>query len=710
MKRSARRFLASALSIVMVFSFVCTAQAVETDTALLQNFIPGLWELTGDNGLPESEKMLIGRAINIGVDIDGDAITAVDEQDLRYFEGKYYLYGQNFNPGTFNTAPGVDYGPINSDSVPANYYRYGGFSIYSSDDLMNWKLEGNQFIQNEDTGWIFPVKKPRIVHSEATGKYVLWYLDGQADGVEPPTNTTYRIAESDTPIGPWEYKGVPKTEGDTTIEMIGTGHDFEIVEGPDGDAWLILGRSSQLFRLNKERNGVVDYITLPLAVMGGIGIHWNKNKYTGDIWWYVTTSSGCTNCVSAPLQYYMSKGTPEGPWLEPETLQPSTSDSFHVFTLVQNVERSQIHGIKMLPDKDGNMHALIPATHYRSSIIYNQDARDPGDYNLSLTGLFYFPIDYDADGRLIAPAFADIEEFPLASIVDTSPAPAFEAQVVISTNDVFYQPLSVVQDGGLTDNLRYIEQSWDIKEGEPLAAVLPSVFQRTVMYRGAGRSDKYAQDPLVNAPLLAKLQLPGGIEYEWEIDPITVQWAPTRIGLNLPEMFHGSGTATLTLRTEATNGGFGVAVGKKSDVGRYLLNNGSYRTFNEAEGGWTDRPQAQMLVQTSGTPVSAPVITAQPQSLTVVEGGNPGFFVEAEGVGLGYQWKKDGGEILKVGNIDITTGFYVFIGPCLRLENVQKSDGGTYTVDVINQVGSVTSVPVTLTVLTQEEYDAAKPK
>ena len=57
--------------------------------------------LAGDNGMETSPAApLIYGPINIAFDIDGNAIEAVDEQDLFYADGYYYLIGQSFAEGS----------------------------------------------------------------------------------------------------------------------------------------------------------------------------------------------------------------------------------------------------------------------------------------------------------------------------------------------------------------------------------------------------------------------------------------------------------------------------------------------------------------------------------------------------------------------------------------------------------------------------------
>jgi hypothetical protein len=88
---------------------------------------------------------------------------------------------------------------------------------------------------------------------------------------------------------------------------------------------------------------------------------------------------------------------------------------------------------------------------------------------------------------------------------------------------------------------------------------------------------------------------------------------------------------------------------------------------------------------------AAPVINTQPAPLsqTVSVGANVQYSVGATGSALSYQWLKDNNPI--AGNPTATTAN-------LQLNNVQTTDSGVYSVNVINAGGTTPSNPVTLTV------------
>ena len=549
-----KKHIASLALTFILSSTVCQSMAEETlttDTAYLRNFISGLWEAAGDNGLPAPERALISRPINIGLDTDGNAIQAIDEQDLRYFNGKYYLYGQSFSYGTFHYAPGTRQWAV-TPTTPKSFYRYGGTAVYSSDDLMNWTYEGTLFNEDQD-GIVNTVKKPRVVYSETTGKYVMWFVAEPPYGITgiPAASQVYRIAVSDSPVGPFEVIGCPQIDTDPTGNAIG--------------AYLVNSHNGySISRLSPEMDRIVEtkVITVEQGTMGGgVGLHQH-----GD-WWYITSSGGCGNCVSSPLWYITAKD-PMGGWMSPEDM--STKQPLKPTLLLGDVESAQVHGAKSFPDQNGVMQALIPATHYRRD-MGAPDAS--GDNNFAHTGHFYIPLTYDEDGRILPPDLTDVMEFPLAQEVTTPLPEAYEAQLNIMATDIFDHT-----NRNLTiANRRFAEQSWEVAEGETLAAIMPAVFQRTPDYsvQGTSRSDAVveAQDSYVNAPLEVQLTLPNGTQYTWNLEKETVRWAPTQVALNLPEAFTGPGRVTLTLSTKATNGGYGVAVGFKDQNDSYALNN-----------------------------------------------------------------------------------------------------------------------------------------
>ena len=92
------------------------------------------------------------------------------------------------------------------------------------------------------------------------------------------------------------------------------------------------------------------------------------------------------------------------------------------------------------------------------------------------------------------------------------------------------------------------------------------------------------------------------------------------------------------------------------------------------------------LVTASFAFITPPVITAQPQSLTVNRDSNAVFTVAATGPFLAYQWQHAG------------TNLPGATGTSFSIASAQKADGGNYSVVITNNYGSTTSSVAVLTV------------
>jgi hypothetical protein len=94
----------------------------------------------------------------------------------------------------------------------------------------------------------------------------------------------------------------------------------------------------------------------------------------------------------------------------------------------------------------------------------------------------------------------------------------------------------------------------------------------------------------------------------------------------------------------------------------------------------------------SSAPAACPTIVSAPQSVAVVAGEAAGFEVLAQGLNLGYQWRKDGLPLADGGAVQGATT------PSLRLSTTVPSDAGNFDVVVSNACTSIASAPATLTV------------
>ena len=672
MMRGYRRLAAVLLSAMLVLTLVPAGAFAELhDTAYLQAFIVND-PLNGDNGMETSPAApLIYGPINIAMDVDGNAIEAVDEQDLFYANGYYYLIGQSFAEGTFNYAPGVPYTETLASNLPT-FYRWSGLVTYRSEDLENWTLVSRFYPQEPETGRHILVKKPRIVYSEATGKYVLWFLNRTAAQGEAPIE----IMTADSPEGPWSTPQAPTVpEGVAYSELT---HDYQIkVDPKTGIGWYTQAQSNtKLYKMTPEMTGIEQDYSFEMSGSGNFGTNTIAGGmgffHYGD-WWYILGTNRCGNCIGTSISYVMAK-SPEGPWLSPDTLsdeQPLVASQISDDGLL-----SQTHGAVDFPDGKGGWVPMIYGTHYRSSatgatqneLIWN----NAGDNSLALSGQWWFTLEFDEDGRIKPLEAKEYYEIPLAKTVDSEHVTAYQADLSVT-------------------RARSIRQDWTVEPGTVVACVLPSVFQQTPDESAV--ADKWVeQDPLVNAPLKAELTLPNGTVYSWVIDARTIAWAPRQIALNLPEAYTEGGKLSLVLSTGATNGGYGVAlgIGAEDAVYAHVENQGQEQVI-------TEYPGQMIYLRTSDTAVAAPEITVQPASVTVKEGTRVGFLVQADGIGVGYQWYHDGMIVMPHG---VTPGTRnESSSAALRLSAVTMEDAGEYVAEAINAAGTVRSQTVTLTVI-----------
>jgi hypothetical protein len=89
-----------------------------------------------------------------------------------------------------------------------------------------------------------------------------------------------------------------------------------------------------------------------------------------------------------------------------------------------------------------------------------------------------------------------------------------------------------------------------------------------------------------------------------------------------------------------------------------------------------------------------PTISAEPVSQTLYAGRTATFTVTAVGTSPQYRWRKGGVPLSDGGNISGATT------PTLTITNVSAANEGVYEVLITNRVASITSAPVSLTVIT----------
>ena len=121
---------------------------------------------------------------------------------ISYFNGKYYWYGETLN----NSSPEIE---------------TLGATVYSSNDLLNWKYEGMALYVNN----AYKLERPHVIYNATSSTYVMW-----AHNV---TNARAVIATSSSPLGPF-------TASTTSQNPDGMGmNDMTLYKDTDGTAYLV---------------------------------------------------------------------------------------------------------------------------------------------------------------------------------------------------------------------------------------------------------------------------------------------------------------------------------------------------------------------------------------------------------------------------------------------------------------------------------------
>jgi len=163
---------------------------------------------------------------------------------------------------------------------------------------------------------------------------------------------------------------------------------------------------------------------------------------------------------------------------------------------------------------------------------------------------------------------------------------------------------------------------------------------------------------------------PGTLSFYWKVSS-EPEWDRLRFEMNFNEITNISGEVDWQQVTVSVpEGSTTVSWTYQKDVD----------TSAGHDAAWLD----QVMFTPAGP--APPVITEHPRSMAAAPGADVTFTVTATGVGLDYQWQKDGE------NLPGQTGM------SLTLNNVTTGNAGAYRVIVTNNEGSVTSDPANLVV------------
>ncbi len=161
--------------------------------------------------------------------------------------------------------------------------------------------------------------------------------------------------------------------------------------------------------------------------------------------------------------------------------------------------------------------------------------------------------------------------------------------------------------------------------------------------------------------------------------------ATVTVGNSVTFTVVATGTGTLSYQWKKAGAAIsGATSASYSIVSPALSDAGSYTVTVTNSVGSTTSNAATLTVNSASV---APSITTQPAGQTVAVGSSVTFTVVASGTApLSYQWSKGGSAIGGAASASYT------------IASAQAADSGSYSVAVVNSLGSVTSNAVTLTV------------
>ena len=146
-----------------------------------------------------------------------------------------------------------------------------------------------------------------------------------------------------------------------------------------------------------------------------------------------------------------------------------------------------------------------------------------------------------------------------------------------------------------------------------------------------------------------------------------------------------AGLTFANLSGDTVNGATLTISGTPTEAGEFTMMIRAWKNANKTGQGGT--PTFNYVINVEAATATAPMITDQPDSISVPEGGTATFELEGNGdPDPTFQWRKNGVDI--PGATDST----------LTITSVTPSDAGTYSVVVTNSAGSATSDGATLTV------------
>lgn len=275
----------------------------------------------GGGGLPGIQSGMIWR------DTEGEVIQAHGGGVL-YHSGTYYWYGENKAGPTYQ--PDERY-PARVDVI--------GVSCYSSANLVVWENRGVALPFSADiTSDLHPsrvVERPKVIFNESTKKFVMWmHIDSAMYDA-----ARAGVAVSDSPDGPFEYKGSFQPHRAES-------RDLTVFKDDDGVGYLIYSSEDNMVTHISELNATYTGVN-----RGFHRVFINLQREAPAVFkhegLYFILTSGCSGWWPNAAQVHVAQAM-AGPW---KSLgNPCRSSNV---TMRETTFESQGNYVLPLPQKPG---------------------------------------------------------------------------------------------------------------------------------------------------------------------------------------------------------------------------------------------------------------------------------------------------------------------------------------------------------------------
>ena len=184
--------------------------------------------------------------------------------------------------------------------------RLAAVSVYSSENLYNWKREGVALTRSKDTqSDLAPrsvVERPKVLWNSKTGKYVMWFhleLAGQGYSAARAA-----VAVSDSVTGPYKYLNSFRPNGNMS-------RDMNLYQDEDGKAYQIYSaRENYDLRICQLSDDFLSATTNDVMVSSDHREAPALFKHQGT---YFLITSECTGWEPNKANYYTAPKM-AGPW------------------------------------------------------------------------------------------------------------------------------------------------------------------------------------------------------------------------------------------------------------------------------------------------------------------------------------------------------------------------------------------------------------